>query len=172
MLQTVDKYLSTLLTFAHGGQKGRKSQSDYVSLIHVPVEGSESVYSVSFDRESPMLSMARYQETVWEYVRKQGERRTETQPRVDVLRAEIDADHPVFEFLSRKSLERCETFSDGQPGLEYFLLMWQRDGVEEVIECWEPYGRQDFSWMTLIGALQALSSQYEYALLDANCEMA
>ena len=171
MLMTIDNYLSTLLAFAHGGQKGRASQGDYVSLIHVPVEGPESVYSLSLDDRQPMLSLARYKETVWEYVRAMSDRERDFQPRVDLLRAAVEEGHPVFNFLSREALEGCVNYGDGQPGLDYFLLMWQRDGACDVVECWEPYGRQDLSWMTLIGALQALSSQYEYALLDADCEV-
>jgi hypothetical protein len=41
--------------------------------------------------------------------------------------------------------------------------MWQKDGQASVVECWEPYGRDDFHWMPLIGSMEVLASQFEYA---------
>ena len=86
---------------------------------------------------------------------------------MDVVQTEAEASHPVFEILTTALLEDCETDSLGGSGLDYYMLMWQKDGWGSVVECWEPFGRQKSHWITLIGALEVLASQYEFACSDA-----
>jgi hypothetical protein len=84
-------------------------------------------------------------------------------PEVNVLQANIEKDHPVFNFLDLPLLTKCQDHSDGEQGMDYYMLMWQKDGQASVVECWEPYGRDDFHWMPLIGSMEVLASQFEYA---------
>ncbi len=163
MNSNIDKYLSTLLSFAHCEKGRRRESDDYISLIHIPPEGPEEVFSLSFASLEPSLMVARFQETVWEYLAKSEEGSIELSPRVNVLQAEIANEHPVFEYIGSSLLKSCSSFCDGRPGMDYYLLMWQLDGYASVVECWEPHRRMASSWITLIGGMQALASQYEFA---------
>lgn len=160
----IDSYLSTLLSFSPGHNRANRIGGDYVSLVHVPVTGPEKVYSIAFGDQSNILTVARYSETIWEYLKTgNGSECLGTAPQVNVLQTEVDLCHPVFEILDLPLLKECGNRSDGGPGLEYYLLMWQKSGNASVVECWEPYGRNDDDWITLIGGVEVLSSQYEYA---------
>ncbi len=168
MSENIDRYLSTLLSFTPSARRSKRVGADYISLIHIPAKGSEKVYSLTFGEDSHSLTVARYQDTIWEGMQPGKDLAfLEESPEVDVLRAAVDSDHPVFQFLSKSLLSQCENFSEGGPGLDYYLLMWQRSGCASVAECWEPYGRDDEAWTTLVSALEVLSSQYEYALANA-----
>ncbi len=166
MLSTVEKYLETLLAFVPKRKAGRHAV-DYVSLIHVPVHGPERVYSLVFDKKSPLLTVARYKETVWEIVERKPVDGESLSPELDALQAEVAADHPVFEYLDTPTLGRCQNHSEGGVGQEYFLMLWQKDGQANVVECYEPHFIQDSSWQTVIDAMQALSGQFEYALQES-----
>jgi hypothetical protein len=83
---------------------------------------------------------------------------------VDALQVVLECDHPAFGFLDLDTLRSCENVSDGGAGMDYYLMLWQKDDEAGVVECWEPYAREDRGWLTIIGALQALSSQFEYAM--------
>ncbi len=164
----IDRYLTTLLSYTPGHKRGSRIGGDYVSLIHVPVAGPEEVYSVAFGEKGNFLSHAKYRETIWKYLESCDANETvDIQPLVNVLQAEVDPSHPVFKFIDLSLLRRCENRNDGCSGLDYYLLMWQKDGCASVVECWEPYGRNIESWITLIGAMQVLTSQYEYAMIEA-----
>lgn len=160
MISAVEKYLDTLLAFVPQ-KKGTRNCKDYVSLIHVPAKGPEKVYSLVLDEEFPVLTVASYKHAVWEVIENvEGDRYS---PELDALQAQVPADHPAFIFLDRNSLRRCESFSDGRAGLDYYLMLWQIDGEANVVECYEPYARENQAWLTVVGALQVLSSEYEYA---------
>lgn len=159
MITAVDRYLKSLLTFVPRNAANRFTR-DYLALIHVPAHGPEKVYSLVFDAPKPILTVASYQSAVWEVI----ESVQEQTPELDALRVELEADHPALDYLKPRSLSQCHNYSDGRAGLDYYLLLWQRDGEAGVVECYEPYSRDDYSWATVIGALQVLASQFEYAL--------
>lgn len=162
MISAVDQYLKTLLTFVPRNLANRFAK-DYIALIHVPAEGAEKVYSLVLDRDQPLLTIASCKTALWEsLVPTGGEGRLGAE--LDALQAQVDWDHPAFDYLDEKSLRSCENYSDGQAGLDYYLMLWQRDGKSGVVECYEPYCREDNSWSCVIGALQVLSSQFEYAM--------
>ena len=160
MISTVEHYLETLLAFVPSKKNGRFS-GDYVSLIHVPAQGAECVYTLTFGA-TPCLTVARYRDAVWEIVdhvsQGGGER-----PQLDALQAIVPADHPVFGFLDAEAIVACDNHSDGGSGLDYYLMLWQREGMADVVENWEPFSRDDQAWTNVIGALQTLAGQYEYA---------
>lgn len=160
MISTVERYLETLLSFVPRSV-GSRFSGDFVAVIHVPADGPEQVYSLTLDSD-PVLTVARYRETVWDLL-ESAESGCASAPQLDALQAQVPSDHPVFEYLDRSALAACENISDGIPGLDYYLMIWQKDGAADVVECWEPYGRDQEEWLTVIGALQALSGQYEYA---------
>ncbi len=162
MFSAVDQYLQTLLTFVPRNSANRFTK-DYVALIHVPAVGPEKVYSLILDEAQPILTVAAYKSAVWEVVDTFGAEGA-NKPELDALQAQVDSDHPALDYLRTQTLKSCENHSDGQAGLDYYLMLWQRDGETGVVECYEPYSRNDYSWSTVIGAMQVLSSQFEYAL--------
>ena len=165
MISSVEKYLDTLLSFVPRN-KGNRLSGDYVSLIHVPVHEAERVYSLTFDDPESLFTVASYKTTLWETAQEEG--MPQSRPELDALQAMVPSDHPVFEFLNVNTLEACENASDGSPaGMDYYLMLWQKDGRASVAECYEPYARENQSWLTVIGGLQALSSQFEYAVLES-----
>jgi hypothetical protein len=160
MISAVDRYLDTLLAFVPQ-KKANRFPTNYLSIIHVPAEGPEKVYSLLLDAKQPVLTVASYQSAVWQTVEQLGT--PSGRPELDALQATVEADHPVFDYLTIDHLRDCGNHSDGQPGMDYYLMLWQKDGEANVVECYEPYAREDRSWLTVVGALQALSSQFEYA---------
>lgn len=158
MISRIERYLEALLSFVPRNAGSRFSR-DFVALIHVPADGPEQVYSLTLGCD-PILTVARYRETVWDLLESGG---PGSMPELDALQAQVPSDHPVFEYLDREALSACENVSDGMAGLDYYLMIWQKDGVADVVECWEPYGRDQEDWLSVIGALQTLSGQYEYA---------
>ena len=164
MTNDIDRYLSALLAFTPGHKRNNRFGGDYASLIHVPADGPEQVYSIVFNEDSNVLTLARYRETVWKFLEDCDLVESKNvSPEVDVLQSEVDLDHPIFNYIDLPLLLECRDHSDGGPGLDYYMLMWQKDGHASVVECWEPYGRNDRNWMTLIGSMEVLASQYEYA---------
>ncbi|MBT3481675.1 MAG: hypothetical protein HN457_09635 [Opitutales bacterium] len=164
MTNDIDQYLSSLLSFTPCRKRNNRFSGDYVSLIHVPANGPEQVYSVVFNDDSNVLTLARYCETVWELLEDcELVGSDDRSPEVDVLQTKVKPDHPVFNFLNRSLLQECQDHSDGERGMDYYMLMWQKDGQGSVAECWEPYGRNDFNWMALVGSMELLASQFEYA---------
>lgn len=163
MISSVDRYLNALLAFVPQ-RKGHRYSNDYVSVIHVPAEGPERVYSLVFGAEKHLLTVASYKDAVWEVIEEL--EASPFGPGVNALQADVELDHPVCDFLDVDSLRSCESFSDGRPGLDYFLMLWQKDGEANVVECYEPYARGSQPWLMVVGALQVLSSQFEYALQD------
>lgn len=165
MTNNIDRYLSTLLAFTPSSKRNNRVGGDYVSLIHVPANGPEQVYSVAFNETSNLLTLARYQEPVWRFLEDCELLGFEdASPEVNVLQSEVERTHPVFEFIDLPLLLECQDHPDGEAGLDYYMLMWQKDGNASVVECWEPYGREDSSWVTLIGSMEALASQIEYSV--------
>lgn len=162
MISAVDQYLQTLLTFVPRNKENRFTK-DYVALIHVPAVGPEKVYSLVLDKSQPFLTVAAYKSAVWE-VLEGFDGAEKGKPELDALQAQVDPAHPVLDYLDSESLQSCENYSDGRAGLDYYLMLWQRDGDSGVVECYEPYCRDDYSWSSVIGALQVLSSQFDYAL--------
>lgn len=164
MILSTEKYLDSLLSFIPKN-KGSRLNSDYVSLIHVPAIGSECVYSLSFDEPHALLTVARYKEAVWKNIE---DTEVDARPELDALQASVSSDHPVFQLLDLETLATCENISDGSPAsMDYYLMLWQKNGQANVVECYEPYSRESKSWINVIGALQALSSQFEYAALES-----
>ncbi|MAM92798.1 MAG: hypothetical protein CMI15_15195 [Opitutaceae bacterium] len=164
----MDRYLSSLLAFVPTGGKGIRRGPDYMSLIHAPADGPERVYSLVFGKDSHRFTLSRFREAIWSSLEKSSQIGVSTgSPEVDVVQTEAEASHPVFEILTTALLEDCETDSLGGSGLDYYMLMWQKDGLGSVVACWEPFGRQKSHWITLIGALEVLASQYEFACSDA-----
>jgi len=164
MTNDIDQYLSMLLSFTPCHKRNSRFSGDYVSLIHVPANGPEQVYSVVFNDDSNVLTLARYCETVWEFLEDcELVGSNDRSPEVNVLQVNIEKDHPVFNFLDLPLLRECQDHSDGEQGMDYYMLMWQKDGHASVVENWEPYGRDDFNWMSLIGSMEVLASQFEYA---------
>jgi hypothetical protein len=164
----MDRYLSLLMAFVPGGGKGVLRGRDYLSLIHAPARGPERVYSLGFGADSHRFTLSGFREAIWSSLDKNAQTGDSLpSPEVDVLQAETEASHPVFEIINTTLLENCRTDSFGGSGLDYYLLMWQKDGQGAVVECWEPFGRQKSHWITLIGALEVLASQYEFACSDA-----
>lgn len=155
--------MEVLLAFIPRSNGNRRHSDDYISLIHVPAQGSERVYSLSFCEPQSLLTVANYKETVWEVLGRNELDEDVALPELDALQATIPNDHPVFEVLDGETLSNCENSSDGVVGMDYYLMLWQKDGQANVVECWEPYGRNDAAWLRVIGALQVLSSQFEYA---------
>ncbi len=168
----IDRYLSTLLSFTPGHKRGNQIGGDYASLIHVPVSGPERVYSIAFGEEVNVLTTAKYQETLWDALEESDSDFIDSlRPQVDVLQAEVGADHPVFEFLEVESLSACANFSDGAPGLDYLLPTdVAAFGQASVVECWEPFGRDELNWISMIGAMQTLVLQYEFAAAGGTAE--
>lgn len=161
-MSSLEKYLNILLSFVPH-PKGSRLMGDYLSLIHVPAQGTERVYSLVFDSEQPLLTSAQFKETVWQVVEGSGGAGPTENPTLDALQATVDADHPAFEHLSLEALQACRSRSDGMAGMDYYLMLWQKEGQANVVECWEPYQRNDEAWLAVIGVLQALTSQFEYA---------
>ncbi len=161
MIISIDKYLDALLSFIP--RRGNRLSNDYVSLIHVPATGPERVYSLRYDNDSPLFTVANYRETVWEVLERCEVESIEARPELDALQATLSLQHPVFAFLDSAALAACGNFSDGRSGMDYYLMLWQKDGQANVVECWEPYARNDEAWLTVIGALQTLFGQFEYA---------
>lgn len=164
MISAIDHYLQTLLTFVPRNEKTNRFAKDYVALIHVPAEGSEKVFSLVFDELRPVFTVASYKETVWELV-DQYDGENWKRPELDALQAQFDDTHPVLEYLDAEQLRNCANFSDGRAGLDYYLMLWQREGESGVVECYEPYCRNESSWKTVIGSLQVLASQFEHAAM-------
>ncbi len=162
MISAVDQYLKTLLTFVPRKSANRFTK-DYVALIHVPAVGPEKVYSLVMDETQPLLTVAAYKSAVWEAIESFGAEAARS-PELDALQAQVERDHPALDYLDSKTLMSCDNYSDGRAGLDYYLMLWQRDGETGVVECYEPYSREDYSWSTVIGAMQVLSSQFEYAI--------
>lgn len=161
MISAIDQYLQTLLTFVPRNGTTNRFPKDYVALIHVPAVGAEKVYSLVFNESRPVFTLASYQETVWELVENyDGE--NWKRPELDALQAQLDVAHPALDYLNAGTLSGCRNFSDGRAGLDYYLMLWQRDGESGVVECYEPYCRNDRAWETVIGSLQVLASQFEY----------
>ena len=86
---------------------------------------------------------------------------------MDVLQSEVEATHPVFENLDTMILGNCKSDKFRGSSLDYHLLMWQKEGRGAVVECWEPFERKKSDLITLVGALEVLASQYEFACSDA-----
>ena len=86
---------------------------------------------------------------------------------MDVLQSEVEATHPVFENLDTMILGNCKSDKFRGSALDYHLLMWQKEGRGVVVECWEPFERKKSDLITLVGALEVLASQYEFACSDA-----
>ncbi len=163
----IDRYLSTLLSFTPAQRGDSRMGEDYVSLIHVPVSGPEEIYSIVFGEHENLLTTARYRSALWETLDYEtDDPLAEPAPSVDVVQAQVESTHPIIEFLGPDQLSGCENYSDGGPGMDYYLLMWQRDGLASVVECWEPYGRDSENWNTVIGAARVLASQYEHAAIS------
>lgn len=162
MYAAVDQYLQTLLTFVPRNKANRFTR-DYIALIHVPAHGAEKVYSLVHGDDSAVLTVAAYKEAVWEVV-ESFEGKPGMKPELDALQAQVESEHPALEYLESDTLAACQNYSDGQAGLDYFLMLWQKDGESGVVECYEPYSRDDYAWASVIGALQTLSSQFEYAM--------
>ena len=162
MISAVDRYLNTLLAFVPQ-RKGRRFAGDYVSLIHVPAVGAEKVYSLVFGEQRHLLTVASYKDAVWQVIEQMD---SPFGPGVRALQADVAVDHPVCDFLDIDSLRSCCSYGDGRPGLDYYLMLWQKDGEANVVECYEPYVRENQAWVSLVGALQVLSSQFEYALQE------
>ncbi|MDQ8182312.1 hypothetical protein [Pelagicoccus sp. SDUM812005] len=162
MISAVDQYLKTLLTFVPRNAANRFTK-DYIALIHVPAVGPEKVYSLVLDENQPLLTVAAYKSAVWEVVETLGSDGA-SKPELDALQAQVDRKHPALDYLDSRTLSSCENYSDGRAGLDYYLMLWQRDGESGVVECYEPYSREDYSWSNVIGAMQVLSSQFEYAI--------
>lgn len=162
MFSAVDQYLQTLLTFVPRNNANRFTK-DYLALIHVPAVGPEKVYSLVLDERQPILTVAAYKTAVWEHVDAFGEEGFD-KPELDALQAQVSPTHPVLDYLGSRTLKACSNYSDGQPGFDYYLMLWQREGETGVVECYEPYSRNDGSWSTVIGAMQVLASQFEYAM--------
>ncbi len=162
MENAIDRYLDTLLSFVPRDSGDGRGKADHATLIHVPGEGPERVYRISLDERSPTLTSARYRETVWEYIDSEDVER----PRVDVLTAPVPMNHPVFEYFEMPFLKNCESRPDGCPGMDYFLLMWRVGTHSSTVECWDPLGREDYEWTSIVGAFQALSSQFEYEAMN------
>ena len=164
----MDRYLSSLLAFVPTGGKGVRCGRDYLSLIHVPACGPESVFSLDFGEERHRFTLSRFRNAIWTSLDKNFQKtHSARSPEVDVLQSEAEATHPVFEILDTALFGDCKSDSFGGSGLDYYLLMWQKEGRGAVVECWEPFGRQKSHWMTLVGALEVLASQYEFACSDA-----
>lgn len=154
----LDSYLDSLLAFVPKS-RGNRAAGDYLALIHVPVAGPERVYSLRYDDEHPVLCVASYRESLWDLVdAEEGAR-----PDLDALQVALPADHPALDFLGLDALSACRNYSDGRPGMDYYLMIWQRQGEADVVECWEPYLRRQDAWAQIIGAMQVLASQYERA---------
>lgn len=164
----MDRYLSLLLAFVPTGEKGVRRRRDYLSLIHGPACGPERVYSLAFGADSHRFTLSRFREAIWSSLDKNSQVGDSLlSPEVDVLQTEAEASHPVFDIVDTRLLRNCQTDNFGGSGLDYYLLMWQKDGQRAVVECWEPFGREKSHWITLIGALEVLASQYEFACSDA-----
>ena len=167
MTGSIDRYLSTLLSYTPAHKRYHRFAGDYVSLVHVPAEGPERVFSIVFNPKAHVLTTARYQETVWKSLEDRelvGD--TDFSPEVNVLRTTVDADHPIFKVIDQDLLNDCEDRSDGGDGMDYYMLMWQKDGEASVVESWEPFGRNDPAWTTLISAIETLASQFEFAVAE------
>lgn len=162
MFSAIDQYLKTLLTFVPRNKANRFTK-DYIALIHVPAVGAEKVYSLILDKAQPVFTVAAYKSAVWEIVDGFSDA-SAAKPELDALQAQVDAGHPALDYLDNETLKSCDNYSDGRAGLDYFLMLWQRDGESGVVECYEPYSRKDYSWASVIGAMQLLSSQFEYAM--------
>lgn len=168
MTGSIDRYLSTLLSYTPAHKRYHRFAGDYLSLVHVPANGAERVYSVVCNPKAHILTTVRYRETVWKSLEDRelvGD--VEFSPQVDVLRTSADATHPIFKIIDQDLLSACRDQSDGGEGMDYFMLMWQKDGEASVVECWEPFGRDDANWTTLISAVETLASQYEFAAAEA-----
>ncbi|MDQ8185975.1 hypothetical protein [Pelagicoccus sp. SDUM812002] len=162
MISAVDQYLKTLLAFVPRNAANRFTK-DYIALIHVPAVGPEKVYSLVLDEAQPMLTVASYKSAVWEIVEDYANEDA-AKPELDALQAQVAQDHPAFYYLDSETLKLCDNYSDGRAGLDYYLMLWQRDGETGVSECYEPYSRDDYAWASVIGAMQVLASQFEYAI--------
>jgi len=170
--ESIDEYLDTLLSFGPTVKDASPFCRESVSLIHVPASGPETVYTLSLRDKDSVLTVARFKAAVWEEIVDASLVDGESKTEVEILRAEVEGDHPVFEFLNDAAYERCANRSEGQPGMEYYLLIRDDGHAGSVAECWEPYGIQDQAWMTVIGAMQALSSQFEYAVQEEQSALA
>ena len=164
----MDRYISSLLAFIPKGGKGARRGRDYLCLIHAPTCGPESVFSLDFGEERHRFTLSRFRNAIWTSLDKNFQKTNSARsPEVDVLQSEAEATHPVFGILDTALLGNCKSDSFGGSGLDYYLLMWQKEGRGGVVECWEPFGRQKSHWITLVGALEVLASQYEFACSDA-----
>jgi len=162
MTSAIDQYLQTLFAFVPQSGTNRRPSMDYVALAHVPAVGSEKVYSLAFRGSRPLFTLAEYRQPVWELINASAGALAE-KPELEAIQAEVDAEHPVISFLELADLQACGNFSESIPGSDYYLMLWQRQGKAGVVECYEPYSRDDSAWANVIGALQVLSSQFEYA---------
>ncbi|MBC2606040.1 hypothetical protein [Pelagicoccus albus] len=163
MNSPVDEYLDALLAFVPRNRSNRFTK-DYIALIHVPAQGAEKVYSIVHDDVKSLLTVASFQKPLWERLDSDAAS-LGPKPELDALQAEVESDHPVMDYLQSSSLRLCESYGDGRPGLDYYLMLWQKDGEAGVVECYEPYSREDYSWAKVIGAMQVLASQFEYELM-------
>ena len=145
MEDSIDLYLDALLSFVPRDSNDGRDREDYATLIHVPGKGPERVYSMIFGKETMALTKAQYLETVWEFV----EKGSSIHPPVDILKTDVDHLHPVFEYLNPDALEKCVNYSDGCPGMDYFLLMWRHGDRSGTAECWDPLGRVERSWLSV-----------------------
>ena len=164
----MDRYISSLLAFVPKGGKGARRGRDYLSLIHAPTCVPESVFSLDFGEKRHRFTLSRFRNAIWTSLDKNFQKTNSARsPEVDVLQSDAEATHPVFGILDTVLLVNCKSDSVVGSGLDYYLLMWQKEGRGGVVECWEPFGRQKSHWIMLVGALEVLASQYEFACSDA-----
>ena len=172
MTGSINDYLDALLSFAPTVRDGHFGCRESVSLIHVPAGGSETVYTITYREQDTVLTVARFKKAVWEEVCDSSLVDATPRPEVEVLRAEVAHDHPVFDYLNGDTFDQCENFSEGSPGMDYYMLLRDDGQMGAVAECWEPYRIQNQPWMTVIGAMQVLSSQFEYEVNESEGALA
>jgi len=172
MTDSIDDYLEALLAYAPSVQDAHFGCRESVSLIQVPAGESETVYTITFREKDAVLTVVRFKKAVWEEICDSALVEGSPRPQVEVLRAEVDFDHPVFDYLNGDTFDQCENLSDGRPGMDYYMLLREDGEAGAVAECWEPYRKQNQAWMTVIGAMQALSSQFEYKVNEDEQKLA
>ncbi|TVR53942.1 MAG: hypothetical protein EA425_02755 [Puniceicoccaceae bacterium] len=159
MILTPYNYLKTLLEAAAEEDARSLLDGDYVCLVRIPVERPEEVFLAGLGEDNLHLSVLRFEEIVWQRLATapEGDHGVWADLQAESSACDLEGDHPFAAFLAPEQLRACQAFSEGGPGMEYYMLFWNKGDQKGVSECWEPYGRLQHPWMQLISAFQSAS---------------
>lgn len=157
MTGSLDRYLSTLLTYTAASSSSLRESGDFACLIHVPANGTEKVYSVGLNERTVLFSHTDFQQTVSEYLKSGGG----SKPSVKVVQSSLSGSNPAFDYLSDWTLRKCVDTGENQGSSDYYLLILSLGGQMRSTECWEPFSGEVTAWKDVIGSFEVLGEHFK-----------